>query len=1530
MWRSARSTGAPRAQRAVRGRLLVLACTLSVAVDSGACTPDFEKLTDQRSPRGTLGEEVYKTLCRRVAGTELPADIEGRQSEVLCLGQATEVDDELVERRAELPARLVALADRRAQLVRAVDDLLPDELGDELELLMRELLPFYDPPEERLQNGTRSFATLLQRLAADPAALEGLETIARDGMSSREGAFGIYRAFLGYDRLNTLFSSVLPVLTRDPAVQPYFKTMLEGMALEMATSELDDEPGSDTLRMKDLLSRSRPELGSGRPLFVVLRDKRGFPVPTPVAGQVVPFPFVDADGDQLADVRDAEFVVQASLGRDLPEPFPEVSESGVERDAYGRAYGLNADGSVNRDRTLYATRDADPSVLSAALKEAAKLFDEQNQTAVHVARLVPALFGTRKERVEPYGAAAYGYSAPDVNQSPAVDLAHASSVLLDRPLYEQSLELTQRLLDEHEGLLTEALDPLLTLERRTRAASDAYPKAELSEGSVFWDELLFELERMSRRRKTQDGPTLVELLLRGALGYARNLEKEGGPVEQVMSPEVLKHQGALIATLMRFKDEWRNNPKGESERAAGDPATIGSFRTPVDRSKPDSPVTCGKDGCGGLMAGSPFERWARPGQTCVLQRDRRDGTDCGAPANQSILHRSMGLIWEMAGRSQCNKPITIGDLLDFAAFEDPCQNLQASLCGPANGDCACGSSGQSESEANQTCVGLFGSSDYSCDRVAARCIAKPSSTTCGVLKQEQRLDRQKQIEQAEERVALDYACPADKPTAACHAFEQKWPAAFVKIGDQPSTLQACGLLDLPDVGRSFGRALTHEFLIKVPNPWVLRYLEDVARAGDPSIPDCLNTDDILDPREVPMTTNGTADPSDDEECIPSSAGLSRDVYKDMSPEIDTLGELIEFLLDDSSLFTNQKDLEELRPNVSALTRVLFAPPGSSSFIMFDPLVVLGAPAACNASPVGTPECAADDTAATPAGGCCIKDLKNPPFRYRLDTYYGTTSFAWEYPLRFSDGSSLSLLEAMKGLADGVNRTDYDADTGDDPKNFEGTDFLFSTLGKVVGQHYDSPANLFVQNKDPKAPHFRNLSNLVSYEELLADALDDGTLDRAQQAPHGEPLFDDRTLPSTPERTLGLVLHSYPLLQMFDAQKPADAGGGPVFSIAGTDAISFTAKLSELLLSPHASCAPEGGDLRVIDGKGACDLLAPGVDSPGVCDAQAQRPQGFRKPLTYRDGRATICWNDGTCLNQPNACHYASPLYLALDALSAVDDRIGDSEKLETAFQGARAGLFEAYLKIDDGRLADRRLHALALVGLSYMRERWAEEAALGTLSSLGPEMLQDTVDLIQSPVFAGSLGVMEGLGANSDAISNLNRFVGASLGGLANDDGMRALCSSMSELLEALPGDDNLLALTKAMAQGLAPNVTEVVQSGGDLAFDQGMIWRNLDLLRDISLEDKESVLGRVLNNAVALPAAGTPQERAAPMSELYDLLLAINRPEPGAHGNLSSRDFHHVFELMAEVLLDERRGFERLYQIVQCRNGSTEELSCQ
>ena len=216
------------AARRMRGLFLAL------GIVSYGCEPELEPLDSTRTERGTLGEEVYKVLCRRMAGVELPDDPDGSESEALCLGHADTVRELLAAPGSRVPARLRALAESRAELVDAVDVLLPGELSDELELLMRELLPFYDPPEERVQGASRALAELLRQLAADSQALAGLESLARAGMTPFEGGFGSTRALWLADGLEPVLTHVLPALTEQASVRPAFDTLLSGLAFELS------------------------------------------------------------------------------------------------------------------------------------------------------------------------------------------------------------------------------------------------------------------------------------------------------------------------------------------------------------------------------------------------------------------------------------------------------------------------------------------------------------------------------------------------------------------------------------------------------------------------------------------------------------------------------------------------------------------------------------------------------------------------------------------------------------------------------------------------------------------------------------------------------------------------------------------------------------------------------------------------------------------------------------------------------------------------------------------------------------------------------------------------------------------------------------------------------------------------------------------------------------------------------------------------------------------------------------------------
>ena len=61
---------------------------------------------------------MYKALCRRVAGTEMPTDVTGRRSDAICLGDPTAVDLAINAAKAAPPAQPSEVA--RANAARGV------------------------------------------------------------------------------------------------------------------------------------------------------------------------------------------------------------------------------------------------------------------------------------------------------------------------------------------------------------------------------------------------------------------------------------------------------------------------------------------------------------------------------------------------------------------------------------------------------------------------------------------------------------------------------------------------------------------------------------------------------------------------------------------------------------------------------------------------------------------------------------------------------------------------------------------------------------------------------------------------------------------------------------------------------------------------------------------------------------------------------------------------------------------------------------------------------------------------------------------------------------------------------------------------------------------------------------------------------------------------------------------------------------------------------------------------------------------
>src|SRR5690606_16146578 len=151
-----------------------------------------------------------------------------------------------------------------------------------------------------------------------------------------------------------------------------------------------------------------------------------------------------------------------------------------------------------------------------------------------------------------------------------------------------------------------------------------------------------------------------------------------------------------------------------------------------------------------------------------------------------------------------------------------------------------------------------------------------------------------------------------------------------------------------------------------------------------------------------------------------------------------------------------------------------------------------------------------------------------------------------------------------------------------------------------------------------------------------------------------------------------------------------------------------------------------------------------------------------------------------------------PLYLVLDAFAKVEDRIealdareaeahGEDvpweETLDYRFARARGGLFDTYLTVQDGQLADRKLRALLITGLGYVRDRWAYELAEGSLSTMGQRMTEDAIEAVESPALAGALGMLETLSDNDAVMATFNRFGRFLLGSEGGEGQLRAIAA---------------------------------------------------------------------------------------------------------------------------------------------------------
>lgn len=525
--------------RSLRLLFVIGAWSLTGATGAG-CASEEEKETRPAGP--TLGEEIFGVLCDRVGAQALHEDLTGASYHSICHGDGTKVDQTKLAPAPDAKvrnlsvAKVEALARHKVDLVAALNSVFPDDIvvgknldakdptascdpvssktrRDQLRGLLTRLLPKDDElVPESSRAAARSIEPLTTEKGAGPRAAM-TRIAARRGYMPPELASGLLGSILTAPRLRDTLGATMHLL--GPDAEPFdkpntkgkgygaFRQMLNAVQADMLEPVEQEAPLSMTTDAagRTILSRPRtalelaravlltehPVFTNGPPLYVVKRDYRGMAVVAKKDGKL-PSPFVDADGDGLADLDDL-----------------------------GRFKGKVEDPFVGNEKSpLYEYVDARSTAASALVRHIAPLADPDNgkEAILNAAEGLQPLF-REKEAL--------------------LDLVHAGGQLSADPGTDDALALLGQLFEKEPQLMARVTGNLLD----AKDILDAHPEAKLPDGSTLFDDVLDVMLKWTAE------PGLMEDVLTSMADERALFIKQAIPAQMLYRDRITYDEGAI-------------------------------------------------------------------------------------------------------------------------------------------------------------------------------------------------------------------------------------------------------------------------------------------------------------------------------------------------------------------------------------------------------------------------------------------------------------------------------------------------------------------------------------------------------------------------------------------------------------------------------------------------------------------------------------------------------------------------------------------------------------------------------------------------------------------------------------------------------------------------------------------------------------------------------------------------------------------------------------------------------------------------
>jgi hypothetical protein len=703
--------------------LVVRSVLFAAAVLFGAACHEGIDTTRRAPPQATLGDDIYGAMCDRVGATVFREDLTGASFHAIChydaQGRYGDVIDtsllppvsqpEAQQARALSVAKMQRLAQSRGKLIRAINSALPDidipdptsdnpsatvRLHDALLDFSQQLTKLYEASPEApdgdglMPTTTRAFGRLFGALGDSPAAREALMRIAgRQGYRPSGVGLGAVRTLLAYPEMRPFVRAQLEVLGPGGSAAPELQQLLGVVKSELlssvpkvsllspyvaATASAASNRPRETIEVvAALMLDEHPSYApdSGAPArYITRRDGRGFVVPLGnqlgVSG-TVPLPFIDSNGDGLADVDGVgRFVDAGGAPLDLPTPFYVPGSQGGTIDEFGRPI-----------EPLYTYVDTSQTLVGALAHDMVSFVDpnayadagdpqpwlSERETLMYALSGIHVLAGPREaaqydhvaEKIlsptepcpsasgeanpitgQPLACSAYQRFVAE--QSPLPDLVHALGQVLADPRSDTMLLALLDLIDNHQDTVARLLGAAL----RVKEIADAHdklaeagqePKADLAHEVPIWDEIAGVVSSLSE----QTG--LVQRLLEA---LANPVIVGSHSQHPLITGVPAQHFGETLAAFMTMRDRYQydpNNINGPVYNVTDGYPSLANPHNLVDRLQP--------------LVGD----------------------------NRSMFERSAQLIYDGARVRACNKP----DAHIYTGVAD----FYWPLAGPAFGEC---------------------------------------------------------------------------------------------------------------------------------------------------------------------------------------------------------------------------------------------------------------------------------------------------------------------------------------------------------------------------------------------------------------------------------------------------------------------------------------------------------------------------------------------------------------------------------------------------------------------------------------------------------------------------------------------------------------------------------------------------------------------------------------------------------------------------------------------------------------------------